>query len=86
MVKALWSPYRTEVCTVFILFLASIYRREPYSARKAYIFLRDTFRKDGFFALWRGNTATMARIVPYAAIQFTAHEQWKKVLRVDAAG
>lgn len=25
----------------------------------------------------------MARIVPYAAIQFTAHEQWKRVLNVS---
>ena len=24
----------------------------------------------------------MARIVPYAAIQFSAHEQWKQVLGV----
>ncbi|KAJ8947460.1 hypothetical protein NQ318_009761 [Aromia moschata] len=28
----------------------------------------------------------MARIVPHASIQFTAHEQWKRVLRVDQAG
>ncbi|XP_060517328.1 mitochondrial coenzyme A transporter SLC25A42 [Cylas formicarius] len=57
-----------------------------YSTRKAFKFLLETLRKEGFFALWRGNSATMARIVPYAAIQFTAHEQWKRILKVDQNG
>ncbi|CAG9771922.1 unnamed protein product [Ceutorhynchus assimilis] len=56
---------------------------KTYSTKKAFKFLLETLRKQGFFALWRGNSATMARIVPYSAIQFTAHEQWKRVLRVD---
>lgn len=55
----------------------------PYSFRAAVVFLQSTYRAEGFAALWRGNSATMARIVPYAAIQFTSHEQWRKVLRVD---
>jgi len=46
--------------------------------------LADTYAKDGFIWLWRGNTATMTRIIPYAAIQFTAFEQWRKWLKVDA--
>ena len=57
-----------------------------YSFRAAVDFLKQTHAKEGVFALWRGNSATMARIVPYAAIQFTAHEQWRKILQVDKDG
>ena len=38
-------------------------------------------------ALWKGNTATVARVVPYAATQFGAYEQYSKlvmsVLKID---
>lgn len=54
-----------------------------FSAGAAVSFLRETLRREGALALWRGNSATMARIAPYAAIQFTAHEQWKRALGVN---
>lgn len=57
--------------------------KEPYSIRGVIRFLQETIYKEGVLGLWRGNSATMARIVPYGAIQFTSHEQWKRVLGLN---
>lgn len=51
-----------------------------FSFRKATLFLYHTFKNEGFMALYRGNSATMARIVPYAAVQYMSHEQYKLLL------
>ena len=51
-----------------------------YSLRGAIRFLHRSFINEGFFSLWRGNSATLVRIVPYAAIQYASHEQWKQLL------
>ncbi|XP_064645189.1 mitochondrial coenzyme A transporter SLC25A42-like isoform X2 [Lineus longissimus] len=55
----------------------------PFSARQAAKFLVNSVKNYGFRSLWRGNSATMARIVPYASLQYTAHEQWKRVLNTE---
>ncbi|XP_050396357.1 mitochondrial coenzyme A transporter SLC25A42 [Patella vulgata] len=55
----------------------------PFSFRAAISFLVKTVKNEGFFTLWRGNSATMARIIPYAAIQYAAHEQFKNFLKED---
>lgn len=57
-----------------------------YSFKSALKFVKLTYQQDGFFALYRGNSATMARVVPYAAIQFAAFEQYRHILSVDADG
>ncbi|XP_020282483.1 mitochondrial coenzyme A transporter SLC25A42 [Pseudomyrmex gracilis] len=60
--------------------------KQPYSAKAAVKFISTMMRTEGFFSLWRGNSATMVRIVPYSAVQFAAHEQWKRILNVKGAG
>ena len=57
-----------------------------YRVSGAIRFLKLVYANDGFLSLWRGNSATMARIVPYAAIQFMAHEQYKRLLGVNGNG
>ncbi|XP_076645525.1 dephosphocoenzyme A carrier isoform X2 [Halictus rubicundus] len=59
--------------------------QQPYSAKAAAEFLVKALRTDGLLSLWRGNSATMVRIIPYSAVQFTAHEQWKRILRVNGS-
>lgn len=54
-----------------------------FSIRRAAKFLSDTYNNHGFTALWRGNSATMIRILPYAALQYCSHEQFKILLKVD---
>lgn len=54
---------------------------QQYSFRKAMRFILHSYRNEGLLSLWRGNSATMARVVPFAALQFVAHEQYKILLR-----
>ncbi|UYV75475.1 SLC25A42 [Cordylochernes scorpioides] len=46
-------------------------------------FMKSSVQSQGILSLWRGNSATMARIIPYAALQYTAHEHLKTALGLN---
>lgn len=58
-----------------------IVTQRRYRFKKALEFLKTTYTNDGFLKLWRGNSATLVRVIPYAAFQFTSYEQFKIMLR-----
>lgn len=56
---------------------------ERFSYRLLFEFLKNDYNSNGFRNLWRGNSASMVRVMPSAAINFTSHEQYKRLLGVD---
>jgi hypothetical protein len=51
---------------------------EKYSARSLPRVFMHIIREEGFMALWKGNTATILRIAPYAGIQFMTYDYLKR--------
>jgi len=55
-------------------------RSELYSLDSIHQSIQKIFKNEGIKGLWRGNTTTVARVFPYAAVQFLSYETIKKNL------
>ena len=54
-----------------------------YRIKGAVKYLKKLYSQDGVLSLWRGNSANMVRVIPYAGLQFMSHDQYKKLLGVQ---
>ena len=41
------------------------------------------YREEGFTKLWKGNSATILRVIPYSATQFAAFRGYSHIIMVD---
>ncbi|KAL5247658.1 hypothetical protein ACHWQZ_G019519 [Mnemiopsis leidyi] len=55
--------------------------KRSFSYRECGKFLLSTVREKGVTMLWKGNSATMVRIVPYAAITYMSNEHYKNYFK-----
>ena len=51
-----------------------------FSLRSAITEAHRVVGEEGFRSLWRGNSATVVRVFPYAGVQFAAYDQYSRVL------
>eukprot|EP00164_Ancoracysta_twista_P002352 GFYU01003111.1.p1 GENE.GFYU01003111.1~~GFYU01003111.1.p1 ORF type:complete len:305 (-),score=8.62 GFYU01003111.1:115-1029(-) len=58
-------------------------KQYPYTGVFPGVFrtIHQIFKNEGVRGMWKGNSSTVARIFPYAAIQFTAFENFKAVTK-----
>ena len=57
--------------------------KRVFTFREGIKFLVYSYQNHGLISLWRGNSATLARVIPSAAINYASHEQFKRLLHVE---
>ena len=59
---------------------------EHFSLLKLPNVILDILQKEGIFALWRGHSASLLRVVPYAGIQFMTYDYVRRQFLTGEAG
>jgi len=54
-----------------------------YNLKNVFQFIYASYQQNGILEVWRGNSATVARTVPFAAITYMAHDQYKRLFGIS---
>ena len=73
-------PVTSRHFTLMVRGDANYFRNFTRIIQNAGRLLAELYKTDGFIQLWRGNGATLLRVMPYAGIQFAAHDKIKRFL------
>lgn len=65
------------------LFLTLQVSNKPFSLRLAGRKIVQVYHEEGFTRLWKGNTATILRVIPYSATQFASFRGYSHLVMVD---
>lgn len=55
----------------------------PFSLRLAVKKINQVYHEEGFTRLWKGNSATILRVIPYSATQFAAFRGYSHLIMTD---
>ena len=56
---------------------------KPFTLRLAAKKIAQVYREEGITRLWKGNSATVLRVIPYSATQFAAFRGYSNLIMVD---
>ena len=69
---------------ILLTFLSSdLLLNKPFSLRLAAKKIAQVYREEGLTKLWKGNTATILRVIPYSATQYAAFRGYSHLIMVD---
>lgn len=71
----------SSIC--FLLLFYGKVSNSPFSLRLAAKKIKQVYHEEGFTKLWKGNSATILRVIPYSATQYSAFRGYSHLIMTD---
>ena len=71
---------------LFFAVLVKVSDKPTFSLGECARLLKTTMASEGILGLWRGNSATLLRVLPYAGLHFMTHEALEQHFRNHQEG